>query len=94
MSSLVSVLKSIQDEYEEETGERPEKVVAEVMFDRMCDAFVEVMAGVGPKEAARNDMRTAEYLMNQWVGSASGDDGKRLRAAVRELKAEAAAPAE
>lgn len=92
MSSRVDVIRSIQDEYEQETGERPTRVAADVMFDRMCDAFVEKFAAVGPEQAARSDMRAAEYLMNQWVGSDPkhhGDWGKVLRKTVREIKAAA-----
>jgi hypothetical protein len=85
MTSLPQVLKSIQDEYETETGSRPSKDAAAVLFDEMAAAFNEKIAGAGYVHAARADRRVADYLKNQWVGASYEESGPKLRAACRYL---------
>lgn len=82
---LKAILTSIQDEYECETGDRPSSDVAEILLDRMCDAFVHKLSGAGAEYAVRDDMRVAEYLVVQW---ADKPDAVQLRAAIDKIKAE------
>lgn len=86
---LAAIVLSIQDEYKRETGERPSADVAEILLDRMCDAFVHKLGSAGAEYAVRDDMRTAEYLAHQW---ADKEDGERLRIAIARVKAEPPAP--
>lgn len=75
MSGLVNeVLRSIR----EETGENVPRVVAEVEVDKMCDAFVQRVDGVGYDYAVRMAPAVARYLARRW----KGEEGKRLRAAI------------
>jgi hypothetical protein len=74
------VLKEIQDSWEIETGERPTRVGADMILDQMCEAFYQQWAGAGPEYALRRMPDTAAYLAGVWTG----EDGDRLRAAMRE----------
>jgi hypothetical protein len=86
---LAAIIASIRDEYETETGERPSDDVAEILLDRMCDAFVHKLGGAGAEYAVRDDMRTAEYLAHRWAGK---DGGAQLQAAIDKVKAEPRTP--
>jgi hypothetical protein len=85
MTSLPQVLKSIQDEFERETGSRPSRDAAMVQFDEMAAAFQEKIAGQGYVYAARADRLSADYFKNQWVGRGFEESGPKLRAACRYL---------
>jgi hypothetical protein len=91
MSSLIEVLKQIQDEQDLDS-----RTEARNRFDQMSKTFETEMgraylAGRSAiRELAAEKMMLAEYWMNQWVGSDPkwhGDWGKALRTAVREIKA-------
>lgn len=86
MSQTTGVCKrdtimSIRAEWREETGEDPGKVGAEILLDRMADAFVHKWEGGGPEYAVRQDRRTAEYLCRVW----KGHEGNLLRRIVRRV---------
>lgn len=74
-ASKRDTIMSIRHEWKEETGEDPGRVGAEILLDRMAEAFLHKWEGGGPEYAVLQDRRTAEYLARVW----SGEDGKRLR---------------
>lgn len=60
----------IRDEWKSETGEDPGQIGASVILDRLCDAFVMNVEGVGVGYAVKQDPRIATYLLSVWRGSA------------------------
>lgn len=88
MPSRAAILKDIQDEWERETGERPGRAAADVLFDRMANAFNEAIAGVGYDFAVREHTRMADYFRNWWVGAEYREQGSALRAAWKRYQAE------
>lgn len=74
------MVRSIREEWTEETGEDPGRVGAEVILDRMCEAFLHYWEGAGPCMAVATHPDTARYLSTRWAG----EDGRRLRAALAE----------
>jgi hypothetical protein len=89
MSSLIEVLKQIQ-----ERDDLDSRTEARKVFDDESEVFEagmeEAVEAKIVREYAASNMLMAEYWMNQWVGSDPkwhGDWGKALRTAVREIKA-------
>jgi hypothetical protein len=95
MSSLIEVLKVIQEKHDLDS-----RTAARKVFDLESSQFESAMAEAVEentvRQLAESNMLLSEYWMNQWVGSDPqwhGDWGKALRAAVKEIKAEAEEPA-
>jgi hypothetical protein len=80
MTSQREAVRNIRAEWLEETGHDPGKVGAEVILDNLAEAFLHKWEGAGPKYAVEADPGTARYLAHRWTG----EDGKRLRAAIAE----------
>lgn len=72
------MVKEIRVSWTTETGEDPGRVGAEVILDRMCDAFVHKVEGAGYAYAVREQPEIANYLVWQWKGG----ERKALRAAM------------
>lgn len=79
MAKRFDLVGEVRRSIEEETGERTPRFVAEVWVDRMCISFSEAFA-FEPQYAVRAQPDVARHLAFRW----RGDDGRKLRAAMRE----------
>lgn len=84
MASKAETVRQIREIWGDETGEPVSVWSAEVILDRLCDAFFEKYYGAGREIAVREDRMIAEYLKWQWTG----EDGRGLRAAIAKVDAD------